>query len=84
VPRYPHLLVRNSGNTERYTATSGRDREFLTPDRNWATHAARVLRSLQQAQAQREHFPQRIGAGFYESPVPSQFVLELILVRSPA
>jgi hypothetical protein len=68
VPRYLHILLAAAGNNERYTATRSRGLEFRTPERDRAAHAARVLGSFQQAQAQREHFPQQIGAGFYESP----------------
>jgi hypothetical protein len=68
VPRYPHLLLVETGVAERYTATRSRSREFLLPDRNRARHAAHLLRDFQQAQSQRETFPQQIGNGFYESP----------------
>jgi hypothetical protein len=68
VPRYPHLLLVGAADTERYTATRAHSPEFRTPPRDRATHAARLLDSFQQAQAQRENFPQNIGSGFYESP----------------
>jgi hypothetical protein len=68
VPRYEHLLLINAADTARYTATRARGPEFRTPPRDRAAHAARLLDSLEQARAARERFPQRIGAGFYESP----------------
>jgi hypothetical protein len=68
VPRYDHLLLIDAAGTARYTATRARGPEFRTPPRDRAAHAAHLLGSLEQAQAARERFPQRIGAGFYESP----------------
>jgi len=68
VPRYEHLLLINAADTARYTATRARGPEFRTPPRDRAAHAARLLGSLEQARAAQERFPQRIGAGFYESP----------------
>jgi hypothetical protein len=68
VPRYSHILLADTATPERYTATTGRGPEFLTPIRDRATHAAHIIGSLQRAQAQRERFPQKIGAGFYQSP----------------
>src|ERR1019366_9672528 len=68
MPRYPHLLLENSAETARYTATRGYSKEFSNPDRDRATHAAHVINALQTAQAQRETFPVRVGNGFYESP----------------
>lgn len=68
MPRYPHLILVETGTTEPYTATRSRSREFLLPQRNRPTHAAHLLGAFLQAQAQRENFPQQIGNGFYESP----------------
>ena len=68
MPRYPHLLLVETGAAEPYTATRSRSREFLLPQRNRLTHAAHLLGAFRQAQAQRENFPQQIGNGFYESP----------------
>ena len=68
MPRYPHLPLLETGTAEPYTATRGRSREFLLPQRDRVTHAAHLLDAFQQAQAQRENFPQQIGNGFYESP----------------
>ncbi|MET4804292.1 hypothetical protein ABIA96_006897 [Bradyrhizobium sp. LB11.1] len=68
MPRYPHLLLVNVAETARYTANRGHSKEFDTPDRVRATHAAHVIGALQTAQAQREPFPVQVGNGFYESP----------------
>jgi hypothetical protein len=68
VPRYPHLLIVNGADTERYTATRAHSPEFHTPPRDRSAHAARLIESFQQARSQRERFPQHIGSGFYESP----------------
>ena len=68
MPRYPHLLLVNVAETARYTANRGHSKEFDTPDRVRATHAAHVIGALQTAQAQREPFPVQVGNGFYEFP----------------
>lgn len=68
LPRYPHIILPNVGETERYTATRGRGAEFTTPPRDRARHAARLIRSFGQAQAARGEFPQQVGRGFYKSP----------------
>jgi Subtilase family len=68
VPRYPHLHIVGEADTQRYTATRGWGSEFSLPQRQRGPHAARLITALQQAQAQRERFPVRVGNGFYESP----------------
>lgn len=66
--RHPHLLLHNSGATERYTSTRSRGPSFNIPERNPAQHGAQIVAAFQQASAQREVFPQNIGNGFYQSP----------------
>jgi hypothetical protein len=68
VPRYPHLLLVDAAVAERYTATRGRGAEFKTPERDRQSHAAQVIGALRLAESQREHFPVKVGNGFYESP----------------
>jgi hypothetical protein len=69
VARHPHFLLLNTGTVARFTSTrSGRARRFDTPPRNRAQHGAQIIGAFQNAQAQREHFPQNIGNGFYQSP----------------
>jgi len=69
VARHPHLLLLNSGAVARYTSTQGGGgTQFNSPLRNRAQHGAQIIGAFQNAQAQREHFPQNIGNGFYQSP----------------
>jgi len=69
VARHPHLVILNSGTTARYTSIrSGGGKDFNLPHRNRAQHSAHVIGAFQAAQGQREHFPQNIGNGFYQSP----------------
>ena len=67
--RHPHLVILNSGTTARYTSIrSGGGKVFNLPHRNRAQHSAHVIGAFQAAQGQREHFPQNIGNGYYQSP----------------
>jgi hypothetical protein len=69
VARHPHFLLVNSGIAERFTSIqSGGGRQFNNPVRDRAQHGVQIIGAFQNAQAQREHFPQNIGNGFYQSP----------------
>ena len=51
--RLPHLLVRDSASTDRYTRPKGGSGSHLNiPPRNRTQHAEHLIRQIEQAQAQ--------------------------------
>lgn len=66
MPRYSHVVV-GPAETERYTATRSRGRDFNLPNRDRASHAAHLIGSLESIQRGYTQGRVQVGNGFYET-----------------